>query len=175
MLRKTLDRLYNLAGAIAALAILFICVVVSAQVGLNILARFGGPSLSFTIPSYADFAGFALATASFLGLAYTLRAGDHIRVNLLLVRLPERAQWRLEICTLAGAGAMAAYAAWFALSLMRESLRYGDLSPGIIAVPLWIPQLSMVAGLTLLAIAFFDSMVEVIRAGRPLLTDQGSE
>lgn len=175
MLRKLLDRLYGLAGAVAALSILFICVIVSAQVGLNILARIGGPALSFTIPSYADFAGFALATASFMALAYTLRAGGHIRVNLAVQRLPERLQWRLEIFTLALGGAMAGYASWYALGLLRESLHYGDLSPGIIAVPLWIPQLSMVAGLVLLTIAFIDTLIEVVRAGRPLLADQGGE
>lgn len=174
-MRRVLDKTYQIAGAIAALSILLICLVVSAQVGLNILARIGGPALSFTIPSYADFAGFALATASFLALAYTLRAGGHIRVNLLIQKTGERTQWRLEILTLSLAGAMAGYATWFAAGLLGESWHYGDLSPGIIAIPLWIPQVPMVAGLGLLTIAFADTLIEVIRAGGPLLSDTGTE
>ncbi|RME14130.1 MAG: TRAP transporter small permease [Alphaproteobacteria bacterium] len=175
MLRKILDRLYLLSGGIAALAILFICLVVSAQVGLNILARIGGAKWSYTIPSYADFAGFALATASFMALAYTLRAGAHIRVNLVITRLSDRVQWVLEMAALALAGAMSGFATWFTIGLLRESYHYGDKSSGIVAIPLWIPQLSMVAGLAILTIAFIDSLVETMRAGRPLLVDTGTE
>jgi TRAP-type C4-dicarboxylate transport system permease small subunit len=101
MTRRILDRLYALSGALAAAAILAICLIVTAQVTLNILARIGGPSLSYTIPSYADFAGYFLATASFMALAYTLRAGGHIRVNLVVQRLPERPRWVLELAALA--------------------------------------------------------------------------
>lgn len=175
MLRKVLDRLYLFSGGIAAVAILAICLLVSAQVGLNILARIGGPELSFTIPSYADFAGFALATASFMALAYTLRAGTHIRVNLIILRVPERTQWVLEVAALILASAMSAYATWFAGVLVWESHHYGDMSPGIVAVPLWIPQISMVAGLGLLTIAFVDSAVETLWAGKPLLLHTGGE
>lgn len=175
MARRLLDRLYSLAGALAAAAILAICLVVTAQVGLNILARVGGPALSFTIPSYADFAGYFLATASFLALAYTLRAGGHIRVNLVVQNLPERLRWGCELAALALGAAMVAYAAWYAAALALESLHYGDVSTGIVAIPLWIPQLSMVLGLTLLAVALVDTLVESLRAGAPVLTDEGAE
>lgn len=173
MLRKTLDALYLAGGVIAAVSIVAICLVVSAQVALNILARLGGPGWSFTIPSYADFAGFALATASFMGLAYTLRAGTHIRVNLLITHLPGPVQWLLELAALGMAAAMSGYATWYAGALMLESRHYGDMSPGIIAVPLWIPQIAMVAGLGLLTLAFIDSFIESLRARRALLVETG--
>ncbi|MDV7144099.1 TRAP transporter small permease [Tropicimonas sp. TH_r6] len=174
-MRRVLDALYTAAGGLAALSILAICLLVSAQVGLNILARIGGPSLSYTIPSYADFAGFALAAASFLAMAYTLRAGAHIRVNLLVSRLPPRGQWIAEILSLALGGAMVGYATWFSVLLLAESLHYGDTSPGIVAVPLWIPQTTMVVGLGLLTLALLDTLVESLRSGRPVLIDFGSE
>lgn len=175
MLRRTLDRLYALSGAIAAAAILAICLIVSAQVGLNILARFGGPSLSFTIPSYADFAGYFLATASFMALAYTLRTGTHIRVNLVLQRLPERGRWVLELVALALGAMLVGYATWYAGALMAESLHYGDMSTGIVAIPLWIPQSAMVLGLALLLVALLDTLVESWRAGQAILADSGAE
>lgn len=172
---KALDALYRIAGAIAALAILAICLVVSAQVSLNILARIGGPSLSFTIPSYADFAGYALATATFMAMAYTLRSGTHIRVNLVITRLPERTTWALELAALAVAAAMTGYATWFAGSLLLESLHYGDMSTGIIAIPLWIPQTPMVLGLGLLTVALLHTLAESLAAGRAIIADQGGE
>lgn len=175
MIRRLLDGLYLTAGWVSALSILFICVIVTAQVSLNILARIGGPDLSFTIPSYADFAGFALATASFMALAYTLRMGGHIRVNLLIQRLGPRPSWGLELLTLLLGAGFAGYATYYAASLMWESWHYGDMSTGIVAVPLWIPQSSMVVGLGLLAIAFVDTFLQSLAARAPILSDSGSE
>ena len=175
MIRRFLDRLYLTAGWIAAASILFICVIVSAQVSLNILARIGGPRLSFTIPSYADFAGFALATASFMALSYTLRMGGHIRVNLLIQRLGQGPSWALELLTLLIGALFAGYATYYGGSLMWESWHYGDMSTGIVAVPLWIPQGAMVAGLALLCLAFVDTFFESLMARKPILSDSGSE
>ena len=174
-MRRLLDGVYGVAGGLAALAILGICLLVTAQVGLNILARLGGPALSFTIPSYADFAGYMLAASSFLALSYTLRAGGHIRVTLVTGRLPERLRWIVEMVTLALGAAMAGYACRFAFGLARESWHYGDKSTGIVAIPIWMPQAFMVAGLGLLTLAFLDTLVESARARRPVLTDTGTE
>ncbi|RED18401.1 TRAP transporter small permease [Pontivivens insulae] len=170
---RMLDRLYDLAGALAALAILMICVVVAAQIGLNILARVGGPGLSFTIPSYADFAGFALAAASFLALAHTLRRGGHIRVTLLTNRLPHGARWAVELFVLALATALTAFATYYMWLLVAESLHYNDTSPGMIAIPLWIPQTPVALGLSLLTLALIHTLVESVQARGAILTGEG--
>ncbi len=174
-MRRFLDTLYKISGAIAALSIVGICLVVSAQVMLNIIARVGGPGWSYTIPSYADFSGFFLATASFMALAYTLRAGGHIRVNLLVGALPPRPRWLLELLALAIGATVASYATYYTALLLGESYRYGDMSTGIVAIPLWIPQISMVAGLGLLTIAFVDTFIEAVLARAPILSDEGVE
>jgi len=50
---------------------------------------------------------------------------------------------------------------------------------GIVAIPIWIPQGAMVAGLGLLTLAFLDTLVESLRARRParrpVLTDSATE
>ena len=172
-MRRVLDALYEGAGWLAALSILAICAVVTAQVGLNVLSRLGGPEWSFTIPSYADFAGFALAAATFLAMASTLRHGVHIRVNLLVQRVPAPLTWALELVTLAIGCAMTGLATWYAAGMLGESWRYGDQSTGIIAVPLWIAQIPMVIGLGLLSLAFLDTLIESVRSRAPILVDQG--
>ena len=174
-MRRTLDLIYAASGGLAALCILAICCLVSAQVGLNILARLGGPQMSWTIPSYADFAGFLLAGASFLGIPYAFRHGTHIRVNLVISRLPAGPAWILEVLALAIASALLAYAAWYAFALTAESLHYGDMSTGMIAVPLWIPQTVMTAGLVVTTLGALDRLVESALARRPILVDEGSE
>jgi len=170
---RFLDRLYLAAGALAAALILGICLLVTAQVGLNLAARLGGPGWSATIPSYADFAGFMLAGATFLALPHTLRAGGHIRVSLVTRRLPPRAAVAAEVAALLAALALCGTASWFVIRLIGESMRYGDTSSGMVAVPLWVPQLSLAAGLILLCIALAQTLVETLIARQPVLRDSG--
>jgi len=172
-LRAFLDTLYRLSGGIAAALILGICLLISAQIVLNVTARIMGPGWSFTIPSYADFSGYMLAGASFLALAQTLRMGGHIRVSLVTSRLPGRTAFAAEILCLILALGLAGLAGWFLISLVGESLRYGDTSSGIVAIPLWIPQTTVTVGMGLLCLALLDTLVETIRAGRGVLPDGG--
>ena len=55
---------------------------------LNVTTRVFDLPLPSTIPSYADFAGFMLAAATFLAMPYTFRSAGHIRVTLITARLP---------------------------------------------------------------------------------------
>lgn len=167
---RLLDRIYDAAGWLAALAILFICGIVSAQIGLNILARIGGSDWSYTIPSYADFAGFALAAASFLALAHTLRRGGHIRVSLVTDRLPPATRWVAELFTLALSTAMSAFATIYMILLVAESIHYGDRSTGIVSIPIWMPQVPVAVGLLLLTVALTHTLIESILARTPVLT-----
>lgn len=169
-MRNLLDRLYKLSGWAAAWFIAAICAVVMAQVSLNLLDKISkaltGQAIGLTIPSYADFTGFFLAAASFLALAYTLREGGHIRVNLVLQRFSPRVQHFFEIWSVGLAAAMSIYFAWYTLGLVIESFSYNDLSPGMVAVPLWIPQSGMLLGLVVLSIALVDELVGLLM-GKP--------
>jgi len=170
-MRSALDRLYALSGALGAAFLVAICLVVLGQVGCNAIDAaiqlFGGEPIGLVIPSYAEFAGFFLAAASFLALAHTLRAGAHIRVLLVLQRLPAGVQRLAEYwCVLAGLF-VSGYFAWYTWRLVAESLEYNDLSPGIVPVALWIPQSAMALGLSVLAVAFLDELVGLLRGRRP--------
>lgn len=174
-MRAVLDRIYKIALWCAAGCILAICAIVSVQVSLNILARIGGPEWSYTLPSYADFAGYFLAAASFFALGPTSRAGVHIRVNLVVSRLGAGPAWLAELASLVIATAVAVYATYYSAHLLYESWDYGDTSTGIIAIPLWIPQTAMVGGLALLSVAFADTLLDSLRAKSAILTDTGAE
>ncbi len=69
-------------------------------------------------------------------------------------------------CTAAGA-TLAGYFAWFTVGLVLESLEYGDVSPGMVPVALWIPQSAMALGLVILTISLLDSFVEALRGQVP--------
>ena len=169
MIRKILDWLYNISGAIAAIFLLLICVLVTLQVILNLITKMFGTSFALTIPSYAEFAGFFLASASFLALAYTLTKGGHIRVTLILQFLPNSARLIFEVLGLGICAITSLYATWFMGKLTFESFSFNDLSPGIIAIPLWIPQTSLTIGLAILSIALIDIAISTIIERRLVL------
>ncbi len=173
-MRKTLDQLYLAAGWTAAFVILAIAILISVQVLLNFSTRVLGLPLPSTIPSYSDFSGFMLASATFLAMPYTFRSGGHIRVSLVTARLSERAQHVSEIIALAMAAALTGYACVYIVFLVYESVHFGDVSTGSVPIPLGIPQAFMAVGMGLLFVAILDSLVQTIMTGTSVIA-QGKE
>ncbi|MBL4807082.1 MAG: TRAP transporter small permease [Rhodobacteraceae bacterium] len=131
---RTLQKLYDICGALAGGLIICICLLISTQIILNATGRLSPGLLPSTIPTYAGFSGFMLAGATFLALAHTLRAGGHIRVNLVTARLPDRPRTYLEGLVLIIATILVGYVTWFMIGLVAESVHYGDVSHGIIPI-----------------------------------------
>jgi len=176
-MRRFLDNLYALSGGVAALCIVIITGLVFAQVMLNltdkIWAATFGRAIGLTIPSYADFTGFFLAAASFFALAYTLKEGGHIRVTLFIQRFPEKIRRFIEIWCCALASAISLYFTYYTVLLMMETFQYNDLSSGMIAVPLWVPQSAMAMGLLVLSTALVDEFFTVLMGHNPSYADKG--
>lgn len=176
-MRRALDLLYLFSGASAAVFLVLICAVVTAQVGLNAIDRIAsmttGAAIGLTIPSYSSFAGVFLAASSFLALAYAFRHGAHIRVSLLLQALPRPARRAADLLSV---GTGAAFAGWFTWSmgvLVLESLEYGDVTPGIVPIPLWLPQSAMTLGLALFTLALLDDLAAIVRGRPPAFETEG--
>jgi TRAP-type mannitol/chloroaromatic compound transport system permease small subunit len=174
-MRKFLDGVYLTSGLLAALAVLLICGVVSLQVVFNIITRLRIFDVNLTIPSYADISGYLLAAASFLALPYALIKGGHIRVTLLLSAIGGRARFLADLLSLTVCFLVSGGAAYYMALANRESFTYGDQSPGILAIPIWLVQLPLTIGLALLTLAFADLAVQTVRDGKPLPDSQGSE
>ncbi len=170
-MRRVLDSLYRLSGAVAALFLLAICGTVLLQVGANMIdstaTLITGKPIGLVVPSYSEFTGYFLVASSFLALANALRSGSHIRVSLMIRGLPKGPRRLVELwCTAAGA-VLSAYFAWFAIDMVMDSYRFNDVSPGIVAVPIWIPQSSMAVGLVIFVIALADEFAILLRGGTP--------
>jgi TRAP-type C4-dicarboxylate transport system permease small subunit len=178
-MRTMLNFMYRLSGGLAALFLVMILGIVLAQVGLNIADKIAkwltGQPVGFLIPSYADFAGYFLATATFFALAYSFREGAHIRVNLLLMRMGKGLRRLFEIWSCMIAVSFTAFFAWYAADLMYSSWKYNDLSPGLVPIKLWIPQAAMTVGLIFLLIATIDALVQVLRGQEPDYASGASE
>jgi TRAP-type C4-dicarboxylate transport system permease small subunit len=108
-----------------------------------------------------------MAAMAFLGLAHTFRHGEMIRVGLLIDRLTGRTRHIVEIAALVIGTFFTGFFAWYAVKMTWQSYVFNDISQGVIAVPLWIPQLGYSGGLVVLLIAFVDELVHVLAGGAP--------
>lgn len=166
-MRRPLDRLYAASGAIAAASICAIVLVVLAQIALNVIdwgfRVVAGRGLGLLIPSYADFAGYALASATFFALGYALRAGAHIRVSLVTQRMGPRAARAAEVLAGLIGTAVALMLTWYMIGHVHDAWRFGDQSSGLVSVPLWIPQSILVIGSAVFAVACLDTTIEALR------------
>ncbi|MGV8935682.1 MAG: TRAP transporter small permease [Allorhizobium sp.] len=155
--RRVLDGIYNAAGLAAALCMVAILLVIVAQM----VARWS----SMTFPGAAEYAGYLMASASFLAFAHALNQGTHIRVNLLLTVLGRHKFWGELWCMIIATTA-STYVAWYAVKLVYWSKKLGDISQGQDETMLWIVQLPMAAGAILLAICFADNLLTLIFTGK---------
>jgi TRAP-type C4-dicarboxylate transport system permease small subunit len=165
-LRRGLDTFYTACGGLAAVFLLIMLVIIVAQM----VARWSGN----TFPGSTDYAGYCMAAASFFAFAYALNHGAHIRVNLLLSRLGAKRRWGELWCFGIGA-ALATYFAFYAIKATYWSYKLNDISQGQDAWPLWIPQIPMAFGTSVLALAMTDHFLRILFFGIKHLGDESLE
>jgi len=158
-MRVFLDRLYLFSGYAAGVFLIAIFV-------LMMLLSAGRP-VGFNIPAGDDLVSWCMVATSFLGLAHTFRHGEMIRVGLLVDRLEGRTRHIVEIVSLLVGGFFVAFFAYYAVQLTWYSWAFNDMAQGVLAVPLWIPQLGYSGGLIILLIAFVDEFIHVISGNTP--------
>jgi TRAP-type C4-dicarboxylate transport system permease small subunit len=159
MIRKCLDGLYLAAGYLAGgfLVLIFIIMMVMSL----------GRQVALNVPAGDDFASWCMAAMAFLGLAHTFKRGDMIRVGLLLEKLQGRKRQVAEIVALCVSAGFILYFTRHAVQMTYDSWRFNDMAQGVVAVPLWIPQLGFSGGLIILSVALIDELVNVISGNRP--------
>lgn len=158
------ETLYLCSGLLSGL-----CIVI---ITLLLLAQIIGRLFGFIVPSAEDFAGYALAASTFLGLAYTFREGGHIRVTLLIQRfspVPRKVQ---EGSILVLSLALMSYLSYACSFMVYESYIYDEVSYGYVPVPLWIPQVPVAVGVIALTLAIIDALVMLIKGKQPTYSEQ---
>ena len=157
--RRTLDRLYALSGALAAICLAAVCLVM--------LAQSLGREVGVLVRGADDITSWLTAASAFLALGHTFRHGELVRVGLWIERLQPAARRRAELAaravTLLFVGAML----WAVGKFVFESWKFNELAQGLIKIPIWIPQLAFVVGVLILFVAVLDEWVTVVRGRKP--------
>lgn len=158
-MRRLLDGFYTVCGA-AAVALMVLAI------GGLMIVQVLGREVGLLIPGADDIVSYATAGMAFLGLAHTFRQGEMIRVGILLDRLGPRSRRLFEIVSLGITVAMVGFIAWHSVWMVWETYEFAEMAPGLLKIPLWIPQTSMALGAIALFVALLDELVWVLQ-GRP--------
>jgi TRAP-type C4-dicarboxylate transport system permease small subunit len=156
-LDKGLTQLYRLCGLMAAG---FIVAIVGVVI-VRILSRLMG----FYVAGLAEYAGYCLAIAGSLGLAYTFGEHGHIRVEMLIESLRTKTRYRMEVFVLCLATAFASFVAFYVGRLAYVSYLYEDHSSKSDEIFLVLPQAPFALGFALFAICLFHTLIRVLISG----------
>ena len=157
-MRSFLDKLYLFSGYLASIFLALIALTIIAQ----ILGRF----INVTIDS-TETAGFSLAALTFFGLSYTFQSGEHIRVTLFTRLLGKKIRRYQELFSLSFCIIITFYLAYWSWDFVYFSFIFDDISPGLLAIPFWIPRISMSIGITIFLIALIDDFFTVLKKQKP--------
>lgn len=158
-MRRFLDRLYGASGAVGAVCVALIAVLMLGQSVMRTLGLRTG--------AVNDVVSWLCAAAAFFAMAHAFKHGDFVRVTLLLDKVGPATRRALELVSLAIGSVATAYLAWSAVLFTYESWEFNDLAQGLLPLPMWIPQLSFAFGAILLLVAVVDEFIIVLRGGVP--------
>jgi TRAP-type C4-dicarboxylate transport system permease small subunit len=151
-----LDRLYLYCGYGAAFCMVCIFAVTMVQIF--------GRMVGFNPRGLTDYAGYFMAASAFLAMAHTLNKGAHVRLELFLSMM---GRYRIvaEWFAFAATSVIAVWLSYFSWSMVYWSFTFGDVSQGLDATPMWIPQSTMAIGFTMMAICVVDHGLRLIMTG----------
>ena len=158
-MRAFLDAIYRFSGIAAGFFLVLI--------GALSLMQISGRMLGFAAHSFDEYAGYCMAASTFLGLTWTFRCNEHIRLTLLLARTGGGLRRAMEILCLAVALGIIGFFAWSTIQMTWTSFVLKEPSQGLVPILLWIPQSSMALGLAVMVIALADDLIVAVTGGEP--------
>jgi TRAP-type C4-dicarboxylate transport system permease small subunit len=176
LLLDAIEKLARLDGWIGAGCLVALTALMLAEITVRALSNVF-PWVPADIPVAWEYSSYLMAACFTFGAAMTLRAGGHIRVTLLLARVPPPARRLLEV---AASAAATAFTAFLALAMVRFTLSAYERGQTSISSDtlLWIPQSGVAFGMVLLALQFFARTIQAgyglpledarMRAGAPV-------
>lgn len=152
---RWVGRIAQACGVIAALTIVGILAIVCAE---TVLRQFQASLLVAD-----EIAGYLNAAAIFFGLAWTLREGGFIRVELLYDRAAGRLKQALRWLIVLTATAFTALVLWVCIRQVIYAFDRDTRAVSVIETPEWIPQSAMVLGLAVLLLQLLAWIADRVR------------
>lgn len=153
LLRRAVGALATLMGLAAGWGFVLCAVFITAEV----LAR---SVFRVSTGSTTEITGYMLAFGLSWGLAHALTQRSHVRIDMLVNRLPQRARVPLHLLSLAALAVLAGFVAKGAFDLVEESLLFDATDISLLRIPLAIPQGLWAAGLVVFLVLILLMLLE---------------
>lgn len=158
-LLAALDRLTALASTVFVALGAAIAVVMAVAITYSVVMRY----VLDTPQVWTDeLMGYLMVALVMFGLGETVRHGDHINVDLVTARLGPRGHLAARAWGLIAMIAVAAVLLDRSWDMVAFSHMVGLLSDGYLAMPVWIPQSSLLIGFALMILASANQLLRLL-------------
>lgn len=156
-----IERITDIVGYVSGWLVPLMMILVAVEVFMRYILR-------QPLMVADEFSAYMLVALSYLGLAYTWKQGGHVRINLLVNRLPARVSSWIRLIGLIGIFIFLMGLSQAGYKMIIYALKINLRSPTWLIVPLFWPQLTVFIGfilLTLLLVVQIARTIIKIRAG----------
>ncbi|MEX2453783.1 MAG: TRAP transporter small permease [Rhodospirillaceae bacterium] len=156
------EGLHGLLGTVVAASILFI----TAGISIDVFARNMGHSV---VPWMLEATEYSLFAATFLGAPWVLHLGAHVRIDMLVDKLPRRAGQAVEIATDLIGLAVSAVLLYYSASVTLAARSHGALVIKELIFPEWWIFAVVVLSMVLLCVEFLIRLCNAVTGGNTAL------
>lgn len=139
-----MQQLVNAIARVLAVVAGIVLVVLIVINGVYAVAR---NALGVNVVGVFETSEVLLPIVALLALAETQRRGDHVSVELLVVRLPDRVASLVEAVGLLTVSIFLSWSTYVSFGGAFESYRSGEYRMGLAEVPVWPARLAIALGL----------------------------
>jgi TRAP-type C4-dicarboxylate transport system permease small subunit len=135
-------------------------------ISFDVMARM---FLCFSSQATTEITSYMLALGITWGLAHTLTLRAHVRIDLLINKLPTRLRHWMHLTSLFALAVFAGFLAKASYDLVDESLLFRATDTSVLSIPLALPQGLWAFGLAVFALLIVLMLIEnllLILAGR---------
>jgi TRAP-type C4-dicarboxylate transport system permease small subunit len=128
-------------------------------VGVEIVGR---RYLGFSLQGVDEIGGYLMALIVAVGFTVALYGNAHIRIDMLLPRLPRQVTLWLHVAAIASIAAFALFLVWQGAGLLAQSHKLNAVSPTPLLTPMVIPQAIWLAALAFFLLAAVVLLLQVL-------------
>lgn len=107
-----------------------------------------------------EFSAYFMVFSVFLGLAYTLREGKHIKITLITSRIRNKMVAKgVDLIVLIFAFGISVFVFCYSVSMVYETYSLDMRADSMLETPLWIPEMGVPIGFFLLSIQLISMII----------------
>jgi TRAP-type C4-dicarboxylate transport system permease small subunit len=156
MPNKIMQSVSRVAAGLASVVLIY----VAAHTLLEIVLR---TAFNLSTAVVVEFAGYGLASMTFLALADTMRAGTLVRVNVVLHVMPPSVRRFLDGFCVLTTLAVTLFVIYFVWIDVQRSFVRGFFTESVVPLPAWLPKTAFAVGLVVFALDLIVHFILVLR------------